>query len=400
MAKRGQNGFTLVELLVCIVVGSIVTLAATTVLLLGLRINNQSTGTVTRQNTTRVLLTALEDIATEGNISIEMKYNQWRIFDGATTFFSYDATKKAIYTGDAADDKEPLLDGVLSSGLEWDDRLLTISVTTEEGTYQSSVYCRAAVTPTGDSGLPDEEAEELNKDEDTIIAEGKGDTTNGRKAFLEVLASQYRTALNTPNYYGRIIGYESEYEYYSQWYIKGGWGQNGWGPETPWCACYVTWAIHQTIAENDGVLNYSNDVTKGLPNIPSYAGVDSFMGFFTQSNTDQSGWLWSQAIVEKYPNASPGVYDADDPDTWSVQPGDIVFFDWEQTALLNVDPDPDHVGVVLHVDQDAGIVYTIEGNTSNMVAVRQYYINDPRILGYGVLAWNTAYQDLSAVPEM
>ena len=34
-------------------------------------------------------------------------------------------------------------------------------------------------------------------------------------------------------------------------------------------------------------------------------------------------------------------------------------------------------------------VYTIEGNSANMVAVRKYSVNDSRIMGYGILDWKT-----------
>lgn len=51
--------------------------------------------------------------------------------------------------------------------------------------------------------------------------------------------------------------------------------------------------------------------------------------------------------------------------------GDIIIFE-----------DTSHVGIVLYVEN--GRVYTIEGNTSNMVAPRNYNLNDTYILGYGL----------------
>ena len=58
----------------------------------------------------------------------------------------------------------------------------------------------------------------------------------------------------------------------------------------------------------------------------------------------------------------------------------MIFFDYDGL-------DPDHVGIVLTVVDD--YIYTIEGNTADMVAVRKYTVNDPRIMGYGVLDWKT-----------
>lgn len=45
-----------------------------------------------------------------------------------------------------------------------------------------------------------------------------------------------------------------------------------------------------------------------------------------------------------------------------------------------------HTGMVVKVEN--GIVYTIEGNTSDMVAERQYPMNSPKIFGYGRPRWD------------
>ncbi len=57
-----------------------------------------------------------------------------------------------------------------------------------------------------------------------------------------------------------------------------------------------------------------------------------------------------------------------------IVPGDLVLFDWEG------DGEQDHIGIVVSVDGNQ--VTTIEGNTSNTVAYRNYNINDGRILEY------------------
>ena len=70
------------------------------------------------------------------------------------------------------------------------------------------------------------------------------------------------------------------------------------------------------------------------------------------------------------------------------QLGDIVFIDWE------ADRDPDHVGVVLSIVEEKNengyikdYIYTIEGNTAGIVAVRRYPLDSKYILGYGVIDW-------------
>ena len=59
--------------------------------------------------------------------------------------------------------------------------------------------------------------------------------------------------------------------------------------------------------------------------------------------------------------------------------GDQIFFG---TGWDNVY----HTGLVVKVEN--GIVYTIEGNTSDMVAERQYPLNSPKIFGYGRPRWD------------
>ncbi|MBQ0041371.1 MAG: CHAP domain-containing protein [Clostridiales bacterium] len=57
------------------------------------------------------------------------------------------------------------------------------------------------------------------------------------------------------------------------------------------------------------------------------------------------------------------------------EPGDIIFFDWEQ------DGGRDHTGIVSAVVDDK--VYTIEGNSSDRCRIKRYYLDDKVIYGYG-----------------
>jgi len=63
------------------------------------------------------------------------------------------------------------------------------------------------------------------------------------------------------------------------------------------------------------------------------------------------------------------------------QPGDIVFF---SNATSDVGVQGNHCGIVDEVAE--GRVRTIEGNTSNKVARRDYAVDDRRILGYASLS--------------
>ena len=53
-------------------------------------------------------------------------------------------------------------------------------------------------------------------------------------------------------------------------------------------------------------------------------------------------------------------------------------------AALNI------IGAVLCVE--GNFLYTIEGNSGGRVAVQRYDLNDPRIVGYGVLKWKTGQE--------
>ena len=61
-------------------------------------------------------------------------------------------------------------------------------------------------------------------------------------------------------------------------------------------------------------------------------------------------------------------------------PGMIIFFDWDDE--YSQDGESDHTGIVEKVEN--GIVYTVEVNSGDYVAQRQYSIGYYEILGYGV----------------
>ena len=63
----------------------------------------------------------------------------------------------------------------------------------------------------------------------------------------------------------------------------------------------------------------------------------------------------------------------------------IIFFDWNNKGSSGPqDGLADHTGSVEKVEN--GKVYTVEGNTGDSCAERQYAIGHYEILGYGVLA--------------
>jgi hypothetical protein len=213
------------------------------------------------------------------------------------------------------------------------DGLFTIHVETKEGIFSSSVLCRSMATGAGEY------------DEDEI---DPGELEKNRKAFIEILRSQYRSR-------GQIKGTDT---YYSQWYV-GGIYSNGWNAKTPWCACYISWALNKMGAEIKQPESRKATDHLGIPYYKWFANVDEFILYFQSNQYGDNGQSWIERGGE------------------GVAPGDLIFFDW------NKGENPQHVGVVLMVENH--MVYTIEGNSAGRVTVRSYSEDDPRIIGYGVL---------------
>lgn len=332
--KKRNEGFTLVELVVTIAVASVVMMAATTTLTSYMRINKQGMDITMRQNEVRVVLEVMENLASEKLIDKEATSDGWvvsEIMEDNTKqpLFFYSKTAGAIYSRAAT----VLVEGVIESRAELSGDLLMLTVKTEKGEYATSVYCRRLEqipTPT-----------QASASGSSIFAlRGVFDRTQStdwsrvrhaeaRQNFLSVLEEQK----------GSTGASVTTGEYFSEWYI-GGYGQNpGWNADTPWCACFVSWALDQCSSD--------------LLIVPKYAHVEDFMASFP---------------IDRWKTHAP-------------DPGDIIFFDWVE----NETKFPQHVGVVTAVEN--GVIHTIEGNANGCVATRAYALDDQRILGYGVLSW-------------
>ena len=131
------------------------------------------------------------------------------------------------------------------------------------------------------------------------------------------------------------------YTKYGDWYADG-------FENSHWCAMFVSWC-----AEQAGI---SNDI------VPRMAYCPSIVNWF------KSKGQWVSARSRGGPNYSP-------------KAGDIVLFAWGGVG----DNDADHVGIVVRSDETT--LYTIEGNTSDMVAQRTYSLTSTSLLGYGTPAY-------------
>ncbi len=68
-------------------------------------------------------------------------------------------------------------------------------------------------------------------------------------------------------------------------------------------------------------------------------------------------------------------------------PGMIIFYDWDSPDGEDGPQDglSDHTGIVQKVED--GIVYTVEGNSSDSCRIRQHPVGYYEILGYGCPAY-------------
>lgn len=63
------------------------------------------------------------------------------------------------------------------------------------------------------------------------------------------------------------------------------------------------------------------------------------------------------------------------------RPGDVIFYDWEDSGAGDCRGSSDHVGIVLQLDGD--VITVIEGNKSDAVSLRRLHIDSRYIRGYG-----------------
>ncbi len=131
---------------------------------------------------------------------------------------------------------------------------------------------------------------------------------------------------------------------------KGGekyWRWAGLSKRCEWCALFVSWCGDQTGLRAAGQIPYFSFVSDGV-------------SFYKKKGK----WIDGSEV-----NSSN--YDK------LIQPGMIIFFDWEP------DGKPNHVGIVSKVEN--GRIYTVEGNSSDAVRERNYSADSNKIYGFGVV---------------
>ena len=120
------------------------------------------------------------------------------------------------------------------------------------------------------------------------------------------------------------------------------WSWYGFNSRVEWCAIFVSWCAGQCGLLDSGA-------------VPKFAGVGTGVQWFQS----RGQWLDGPATPE---------------------PGMIIFFQWYGSDSLIAD----HVGIVERVED--GRIYTIEGNSDNMVRQNSYPVGYGEIKGYGAVA--------------
>lgn len=126
------------------------------------------------------------------------------------------------------------------------------------------------------------------------------------------------------------------------------WSWYGFDGRVEWCACFVSWCANECGYIDSGV-------------IPKFAGCANGVQWFKDRGQWQDGSFEPSA-------------------------GQIIFFDWDNKGSSGPqDGQSDHVGIVEKCEN--GIVYTIEGNSSDSCRQNQYPVGYYEILGYGIPAF-------------
>lgn len=247
-------------------------------------------------------------------------------------------------TNDEAKHRESLIDsGIARVGLQFsidditiDDALAQVTAVEEltydidGNVYTASIEHILTVYQTQDKGLvvaADEYFESFSNFQSSSYISNGGATLNAN-------ATTAGSALCIIEIAKAEIGYQETYKNitkYGEWY-----GDNG----EPWCAIFVSWCAYQA--------NVSQDVIK-----KDY-GCDEHMVFFKNIN-------------RFYMSAAYG-------GTAQPQAGDIIFMGPSQS-------DSNHVGIVKYVEN--GLVYFIDGNSSDRVSDSSRMLTNTSILGYG-----------------
>ena len=214
MRSRGNQGIALLELILAISVGVMVSIAVTTVMLMGLRMFNRSNEAARHRNEVLTGITIMENLVAEGSgFAISEGMGTLEISCDAKTVLTYNVLEKAVYSG--TDTKAaPILEHVEQFQPTMPaDSLMRVFMTVRGEEYSFFLFARDSAARIGTA-------------------------SQGAEAFLAVLASQLGTAENLNDGFIMKDGVRTEVRY-ATWY------NSAWGAEAAWCSCFVSWGLDQ-----------------------------------------------------------------------------------------------------------------------------------------------------------
>lgn len=121
----------------------------------------------------------------------------------------------------------------------------------------------------------------------------------------------------------------------------------------PWCAADVS-AVGMAVSVANGLPGQPYEL------IPSSAACDPMISQYIAMGR----WI--------------------EDDSYLPSPGDVIFYDWQDTGYGDNTGSSDHVGIVTDVDKVTGDITVIEGNKSDSVCYRSIRRNGRYIRGYGL----------------
>lgn len=328
-----RSGFTLIELVVVILCAVLVTVAASSVMLLGLRIHRASVEDIERQNEVRIVSSLLQKLADEKTAAVTNFIpgeDSWQLLKGSFPVIKYE--NNALFANDTV-----LVDEITGSELnELSNELLQFIFRFGEDEYSFTIHFDGISEATLGSPVM------------FLSSRPRSVEENGREMLVTIAQEQLGSGGQI-----RFQG-KDQSEYYSGWYTRQANRAMNWSSDTPWCACFLSWLAHQSAVK--------------LPqgSVPYFANVkDGMLGF--QGLATGNGAAWNGQWRDS---------------GYDPAPGDFIFFE------LDGDPEPDHVGLVTGVAPD-GTIRTIEGNLNNQVQAASY-ADRSTIVGFGLLNWTAA----------
>lgn len=358
---KNNKGFTLVEMMLVILVSAIVMFTTTAAAMNIVNLERASKETASTQMDARMLNMWLEELIKDDQIRrVELRGADRGIVEligeDGNPIIVYLSSENAIVNANG----DVILDRVLSFDASVDTTtgksLLTVTMTlTPAGgasgqpqTYTMSAFNRAGQIKVVNEPTPtlQEAAYKLQNVAPVIQepTESKQVANQNKATFLALLLTQLESD-------GRIRLSQDEYSIsFAEWYSRG-----EWGADTPWCACFLSWAAEVSSVLKNPTTNES--IFASAP--PIFASCNDGVVQFREK-----GMLKGRS---------------EGPEM-----GDYVFFDFNKKT-----DGSDHVGMVLFVDEASRTFTTIEGNSNNKVTTHVYSFDDTDIVAYGVVDWNS-----------